>query len=69
MAIEHHFIEVGNRRWCLGCELFQQRTRGDQWWPKSEACPWNTYWAQTNPAERKGTQEPEQLELMGDIPQ
>ena len=21
----HEFVEVGNRRWCLGCDLFQRR--------------------------------------------
>lgn len=22
----HEFITIGNRRWCLGCDLFQQRS-------------------------------------------
>lgn len=33
---EHVFVTVGQRRWCVCCDLFQQRRGGD--WPKVGEC-------------------------------
>ena len=63
MTRGHHFIEVGNRRWCLGCDLWQQRTRGGGWWPDRKDCQWNTPWAKDRPPI-----EPVQTELFEDRP-
>ena len=41
MKNEHEFIEVGDRRWCVGCDLFQ--TRRTAWVPTAlPECPRNT---------------------------
>jgi hypothetical protein len=47
----HEFIEVGARRWCMGCDLFQRRTwiMGPFPDPRQD-CPCNTPYA----AERDG---------------
>lgn len=41
---DHEFIEVGNRRWCLRCDLFQMRkTTG--WYPMRAICSHDTPYA------------------------
>lgn len=35
--MRHEFIEVGERRWCVKCDLFQT-ARGQQWVPISFEC-------------------------------
>jgi len=47
--MDHEFIEVGRRRWCLGCSLFQWKSC-DQgaWQPARETgktCPRDTPYA------------------------
>lgn len=40
---EHEFVEVRNRRWCLGCDLFQQKPHTSNPFPTSRnGCPENT---------------------------
>jgi len=42
---EHHFITVGSRRWCLGCDLFQT-LKAERWVPLgSFKCGRYTPWA------------------------
>lgn len=46
--MKHEFIEVGNRRWCVGCSLFQNRRGGahpEPWREPASACPRDTPWA------------------------
>jgi hypothetical protein len=32
--MDHEWIEVGNRRWCITCAAFQSRSKpGDSWRP------------------------------------
>lgn len=38
--VEHEFIEVGHRRWCLNCSLWQMSKSGR--WPKMGPCARNT---------------------------
>jgi hypothetical protein len=39
----HDFIEVGNRRWCVGCDLYQQKERSAVYFPTpAKSCPRNT---------------------------
>lgn len=48
---DHVLVVVGDRRWCLCCELFQMR-RPPADWPWLKACPRTTVFAQTmNPAQ------------------
>jgi hypothetical protein len=51
---EHHWIQVANRRWCLGCTLFQQRpTRAHYWKPESPRyCPWDSAFAARQDADQ-----------------
>lgn len=48
--IQHEFIEVGNRRWCLGCDLFQQGAPFAK--PPRGDCPRNTPYAVKNDKEK-----------------
>lgn len=41
----HEFIEVGNRRWCMGCSLFQMRRPGSPWHVPASNCPRETPYA------------------------
>ena len=41
----HEFIEVGNRRWCTGCSLFQLRRPGSPWRMPASSCPRDTPYA------------------------
>lgn len=40
----HEWIDVGDRRWCVGCDLFQSRKAGREW-AKSGLCPRYTPYA------------------------
>jgi hypothetical protein len=45
MSNYHEWIEVGRRRWCLGCSAFQWKSSiASPWQPKSVAleCPRDT---------------------------
>lgn len=47
--MQHEFIEVGNRRWCLGCSMFQNRRGGahpEPWREPASECPRNTPYAE-----------------------
>lgn len=58
---EHEWIEVGNRRWCVGCSLFQWKSQeGVPWQPRSrglQPCPRDTPYAVRNT--RKALTEPD----------
>lgn len=41
----HEIIEVGNRRWCLGCDLFVKRRPGWPWQMPAAICPRDTPYA------------------------
>ena len=41
----HEFITVGSRRWCLCCDLFQSKRKGDAWSDPAGFCPRNTPYA------------------------
>jgi hypothetical protein len=41
---DHEWIEVGDRRWCLGCSLFQQRAGTAFPTPRTH-CPRDTPYA------------------------
>lgn len=43
-AVEHEFIVVSRRRWCIGCSLFQLRDKGTEW-PAADYCPRDTTYA------------------------
>jgi hypothetical protein len=43
---DHELIEIGNRRWCVTCSLFQQRGANSGLWPVTNPCPRNTPYAQ-----------------------
>ena len=40
--IRHDFIEVKNRRWCIGCSTFQSRDPGAEFPVQREDCARNT---------------------------
>lgn len=42
--IEHEFLTVGERRWCVNCDLFQVRHSDS--WPSIADCPRTTPRAQ-----------------------
>lgn len=38
--MSHDFIEVGDRRWCITCDLFQTRKKGMAFFPTpAKPCP------------------------------
>ena len=41
----HEWIEVLDRRWCVGCDLFQKRAGGNTWKPIDENCSRHTPYA------------------------
>lgn len=42
----HEFIEVGDRRWCLSCDLFQTKPHSRAfWWEPNDPCPRTTPYA------------------------
>jgi hypothetical protein len=42
----HEWLEVGDRRWCLGCSLFQAKPKGAVYFPTPrKPCPRNTPYA------------------------
>lgn len=43
----HMLLAVGDRRWCLCCDLFQMRRPPEGIWPWLKVCPRNTAFAQT----------------------
>lgn len=46
----HEWIEVKNRRWCIGCETFSQRVNEAAPWKLAspfETCPRNTVYARS----------------------
>ena len=50
----HEFIEVGNRRWCLGCDLFQQKDWIASPFPSPRSdCPCNTPYAKKRDGSRE----------------
>lgn len=43
MSGDHEFIEVKDRRWCLGCKLYQSKPKGAVYFPTPQhICPRNT---------------------------
>lgn len=53
-VFEHEFLEVGNRRWCLCCDLFQMRFKGQEKFPEPKySCARNTNYAMAKRAEAK----------------
>lgn len=54
----HEWLEVGDRRWCLGCDLFQVRPKGHAFFPTPrKPCPRNTPYAQGTEVHRTATRE------------
>lgn len=49
---DHEFIDVGNRRWCVRCDLFQTRRPGTPWRKPASECPNNTPYAAANPVNK-----------------
>lgn len=46
MMAAHDFIEVKDRRWCLCCDLFQQKPKDAAFFPvPRNPCPRNTPYA------------------------
>jgi hypothetical protein len=45
MSHDHEWIEVGPRRWCLCCSIFQYRRPGDPWPRTPRFCRWDTMYA------------------------
>lgn len=44
--LDHEWIEVADRRWCLCCDVFQARPNASaQWRPAVGACMKNTAYA------------------------
>ncbi len=41
----HEFIEVVNRRWCVGCDLYQSKSSTASWREPLEECPRYTAYA------------------------
>lgn len=50
--MNHGWIEVLNRRWCVCCTAFQQRKASDGPWPAiNQVCPRTTPYARNKDAE------------------
>ena len=43
--VPHEWLTVGARRWCLGCDVWQRRRRGEDWPPVLAGCPRSTPYA------------------------
>jgi hypothetical protein len=55
---EHEWVTVGDRRWCLGCVIFQRHTAG-AWRPwTSVACAETTPHAQAERATARNKETP-----------
>lgn len=49
----HEFVEVRDRRWCLCCDLFQQKAKGAAFFPTPrKPCPRDTRRARLQDEER-----------------
>lgn len=51
MSLDHGWITVGARRWCLACGSYQTRQGGR--WADAMLGPWPGY-ARTDPAAHRG---------------